>query len=214
MVFESLDWWWDPVPRKGPEAMAIDEWLLGSVERPTLRVYGWDGAWGSVGYFGNLVEAMEQIPGRQWVRRWTGGGVVDHTHDWTYTVVIPAGEVLARSPSAVRYRMLHEALAGALAGEGVKAQVASDAVASREALCFHNPVPFDLLDGRRKLAGAGQRRTRRGVLHQGSVAGKCGERQSLERAECLARCLCPLATRVEVRLPDADVLAGYCDRYR
>ena len=36
--------------------------------------------------------------------------------------------------------------------------------------CFEKPVAFDIVDGSgRKLAGAGQRRSRRGLLHQGSV---------------------------------------------
>ena len=35
--------------------------------------------------------------------------------------------------------------------------------------CFANPVRADVLVDRRKVAGAAQRRTRAGLLHQGSI---------------------------------------------
>ena len=38
--------------------------------------------------------------------------------------------------------------------------------------CFEKPVEWDLLCQGEKIAGAGQRRTRQGILHQGSVAVK------------------------------------------
>lgn len=176
--------------------MAVDEWLLETVERPTLRVYGWDGKWGSVGYFGDVEEARRQIPGRQWVRRRTGGGTVDHAADWTYTVVVPAGVPLAKMRGGESYRLLHEALAVALAAEGVRAEMSLETPDAEEPLCFSNPAPFDLLGEVGKLAGAGQRRTRHGLLHQGSVAGMCEGENSLARTKALATCLCWEARQV------------------
>lgn len=210
VIFDELDWWWDEVARPGPEAMAVDEWLLETVRRPTLRVYGWDGAWASVGYFGDLEEAKGQISDRNWVRRRTGGGTVDHADDWTYTVVVPAGEPLARMRGGESYRLLHECLATALAKEGLAVAMAVDTGDVEQSLCFRNPVPHDLLGGEGKLAGAGQRRTRRGLLHQGSVAGRCEEELSLVRAEALARCLCISPVRVEMT-PPVDVIMRMAD---
>ncbi len=164
----------DPVKRPGPEAMAVDEWLLETAEMPVLRVYGWLGEWGSVGYFGNLAEARTAFPGVEWVRRWTGGGTVDHRADWTYTVVAPAAETLADARGAESYRMLHAVLAEVLAGEGIDARLSSGAAETGAAACFENPVSHDLVDAAgRKLAGAGQRRSKHGLLHQGSVAAAC-----------------------------------------
>ena len=37
--------------------------------------------------------------------------------------------------------------------------------------CFANPVRADVLSNGRKIAGAAQRRTRRGLLQQGSIQG-------------------------------------------
>jgi len=187
VIFKRLWLWLDPVKRPGPEAMAVDEWLLETAEVPVLRVYGWLGNWGSVGYFGKLAEARTSFPEMGWVRRWTGGGTVDHRADWTYTVVAPGGEALAGLRGAESYRILHAALAETLLEEGMEARLSTGAEETGAALCFENPVSHDLVGaGNRKLAGAGQRRTGLGLLHQGSVAAACDAAVSRRRAERLA----------------------------
>lgn len=204
--FAGLELWIDPVSRRGPEAMAVDEWLLSVARRPLLRVYSWEGTWGSIGYFGSLDSAKRSLPGRDWVRRWTGGGTVDHRDDWTYTLVVPAGHGWCGLRGAESYRVIHAALADALQEEGVDARLAGPDGQTGSALCFQNPVGHDVVDAAGvKLAGAGQRRTRAGLLHQGSVAGRLDAVKSSGRA-------CALANRLadgwsEVRLePDAAVI--------
>jgi lipoate-protein ligase A len=186
-VFEQLRLWIDPVRRPGPEAMAVDEWLLEIATVPVLRVYGWLGNWGSLGYFGKLPAACAAFPQLGWVRRWTGGGTVDHRSDWTYTLVAPTGSKLDGLRGAESYRILHAALASVLEAEHIGARLSSGADQTGAALCFENPVSHDLIDfSGRKLAGAGQRRTRCGLLHQGSVAAPCEESGSKNRAERLS----------------------------
>ena len=203
----TLRLWIDPVAREGPEAMAVDEWLLETAEAPVLRVYRWLGNWGSVGYFGLLGEAMSAFPGVRWVRRWTGGGTVDHRADWTYTVVVPAGEPLARLRGAESYRMMHMALAAVLVAQGVETRLSAGAEETGGALCFENPVNHDLISpGGRKLAGAGQRRTHRGLLHQGSVAGSVKTLDLPGRSELLAAALAQEWTPMDFR-PPPDVIA-------
>lgn len=171
VIFGSLQLWMDPVMRSGQESMAVDEWLLETVTLPVLRVYGWAGDWLSIGYFGKDAEAQARFPGMMRVRRWTGGGMVDHREGWTYSVVAPKKEPLASWRGAESYRRVHEALARTLRGEGIDTRMSAGAEETGAMLCFQNPVNYDLLglDGK-KLAGAGQRRSRRGLLHQGSVA--------------------------------------------
>lgn len=212
--FEKLRLWIDPVARAGPEAMAVDEWLLESTTAPVLRVYRWQGDWGSLGYFGSLGEAMTSFPGVDWVRRWTGGGTVDHRSDWTYTVVAPAGEALARCRGAESYRILHAALAAVLVGEGIDCRLSTGVEETGMALCFENPVSHDLVGpAGRKLAGAGQRRTRCGLLHQGSVAVSATHATSSKRAVCLAGRLAKIWAPMDC-LPPADVIARkITDRY-
>ena len=80
------------------------------------------------------------------------------------------------------YEKIHRALAGALNGIGQQAVVAGGddaglALATEATItasddnCFANPVRADVMVDGRKVAGAAQRRTRRGLLQQGSIQG-------------------------------------------
>ena len=152
--------------------MALDEALLRSVPNPVLRVYRWIERTVSLGCFGSLAEARETF-GSQWalVRRWTGGGLVPHDGDWTYSLIVPAGEPFVQHSAASSYRVVHSALSVALRSGGIDAHLAADTPAARGGLCFAASVTADVLVAGRKIAGAAQRRTRFGFLHQGSVQG-------------------------------------------
>ena len=202
-VLGQLCVWFDPVRRPGPEAMAVDEWLLETTESPVLRVYQWMGEWGSIGYFGKLAAAHAAFPEIEWVRRWTGGGTVDHRADWTYTVVAPAGSGITGLRGAESYQIMHAALAQVLQAEGIDARLCTGADDSGSALCFENPVGHDLIDATgRKLAGAGQRRARNGLLHQGSVAAPCDDDDVSEmRAVRLAGILAEKWQAVDMQPP-------------
>ena len=164
-----LDLWIDPVPRDGPENMAVDEWLAETCETPVLRSYRWTPGWGSFGYFVKVVELPDWR--LRWVRRWTGGGIVDHREDWTYTLWVPNGFGLAEAKGGESYRVIHAALVAALQAGGIEAHLSGTMPPAAGGECFLQPVEYDVLDATdRKIAGAGQRRSMRGLLHQGSVA--------------------------------------------
>ncbi|HVJ45041.1 MAG TPA: hypothetical protein VM511_01565 [Luteolibacter sp.] len=109
-LLQSLKLWIDPIPRSGPENMAVDEWLLETCDSAILRIYEWEDGWGSLGCFCRLNQAIESNDSLRWVRRSTGGGVVEHQNDWTYTLVIPETENLGRVRSAQSYQQIHELL--------------------------------------------------------------------------------------------------------
>ncbi len=173
MIFERLKVWRDPIARSGQVNMAIDEWLFRqNAAVPVLRLYEWAGDWVSLGYFQGLAEAkgiFGETP--KYVRRWTGGGIVDHRSDTTYTLVIPRCEALADSRGSESYCAIHRAVAACLQNQGKACDLACDDSERETNACFEKPVQWDLLlpEGV-KLAGAGQRRGREGILHQGSVA--------------------------------------------
>jgi lipoate-protein ligase A len=212
---ERLSLWLDDVARSGPEAMAVDEWLLEGVGRPVLRVYRWRGNWGSIGCFGRMVEARAAFPELEWVRRWTGGGTVDHRHDWTYTLVLPASEALAWVRGPESYRVIHEALASALAAEGCGPRLAGCAPPQAGGPCFVHPVEHDVLDSQGgKIAGAGQRRNRAGLLHQGSVAMPQTDLAcSAQRARCLASALAQSCEETAFHPPPEELRARAARRY-
>lgn len=212
MILEELRYWRDPVPRTGPENMAVDECLLETEEKPVLRVYDWAGKWVSLGYFGRReqAETMMAEDGLQLVRRATGGGIVDHRIDFTYSLVVPPRFDLAKMGGADSYRVIHAALASALRMLGADALSIEEDAESDSAVCFEKPVTWDLVDSAgRKLAGAGQRRTKSGLLHQGSVVTK------VECAELFDTFADQLATTVETirREPSGEDLAAMIEKF-
>jgi lipoate-protein ligase A len=81
------------------------------------------------------------------------------------------------------YRVIHAALVAALRAGGIDAQLSGTMPPAAGGECFLQPVEHDVLDAAgRKIAGAGQRRTVRGLLHQGSVAAGCRMPEELASA--------------------------------
>lgn len=195
VTFEKLLVWHDGQARTGPENMAIDEALyrMGS-ELPILRIYRWEEGWGSLGYFQSLAEAREVLGSEvSLVRRWTGGGVVDHRGDETYTVIVPPGEALFRDRRKESYCEIHGTVSLCLADQGVETFLSGDDAVTESVSCFEKPVTSDLLkDHGAKVAGAGQKRGREGILHQGSV------RAEGVRLENLGKFLAHAVEEVEV----------------
>jgi lipoyl(octanoyl) transferase len=212
VIFDDLLLWADSQERSGPENMAMDDWLLESSEKPVLRVYRWRENWGSLGYFGKIAEARATFPEVKWVRRWTGGGIVDHRSDWTYTVIAPAREPVSKWKGVEIYRAIHQALAQALAEEGTESSLSNGSQETGAADCFSNPVGFDLVDSNgRKIAGAGQRRGKFGLLYQGSLAMPCGDVASEKRSVKFAKMLSNRTEKASFEAPDLS--AKIADRY-
>ena len=175
-MFDRLWCFADPVPRNGPLNMALDELMLdfsATEQTPVLRMYRWSEPFVSIGYFDRISVIEAQFPGRLLVRRWTGGGAVDHRADFTFSLAVPAGNALARLPGEQRYREIHAWVASALERCGIPTQSAGHMIAVARAAapapCFEWAVGGDLLSGEKKIVGGAQRRTRLGVLHQGSI---------------------------------------------
>ena len=93
--------------------MAVDEALLRTTSGPVLRFYEWDAPAVTIGYFQEW-QAQPGLPDERIVRRWTGGGRVEHGEDSTFSLVLPADSRLAKASADTRYRVIHEALAAAL----------------------------------------------------------------------------------------------------
>jgi len=94
--------------------------------------------------------------------------------------------------------LIHSALAVSLRKAGHDIELVQADYDVDSSSCFEKPVAWDLIDRRRqKVAGAGQRRTRKGLLHQGSImlAEPAGQRRILAG---LARELARVVTAVEV----------------
>ena len=163
--------WCDPIPRSGYENMAADE-LLSRREEAWLRVYGWARPAVSFGYFDTAAVAASLFPGEgvEYIRRWTGGGIVDHRKGYTYTVTLPAQPGVVYPPADRLYKWIHGALAAALQASGVECTLLVEDAPDGGRACWASPVASDIVaPNGQKLAGAGQRRYRGAVLHQGLI---------------------------------------------
>ena len=169
----------DDTCRSGALNMAIDQALLEErisgqcPDAPLLRIYGWESPTISFGYFQHFeeVENPEHLPV---VRRWTGGGTVQHGHDLTFSLIVPRSCPFSSVPPSETYCIIHAALSESLIKTGVQGvQLSSSAQVNNPGglTCFNSPVENDLVIGSRKIAGGAQRRSRSGLLHQGSLQG-------------------------------------------
>ena len=139
MLFEELTVWDDSVPRLGPENMRIDREFL-KLGKLVLRFYEWDGDWVSYGSFQTEEEVRQEFGSEvNLVRRWTGGGMVDHRIDRTYTLVAPP-EMAKKWPRAESYRLVHEALVACLEANNVVAELAECGIEEQSGACFKKPV--------------------------------------------------------------------------
>jgi len=179
-VFAALDTYYNGAGHSAAMNMATDEALLGYATVPSIRFYRWQSPALSFGYFGRFAEVASYAHERNLVRRWTGGGIVFHGDDLTYSIVIPASDPAFAESSVSIYETIHRALRNALIANGEPAKLAKggDAALRRPRTaqramptnnCFTNPVQADVMLNDRKISGAAQRRTRAGLLHQGSI---------------------------------------------
>jgi hypothetical protein len=152
--------------------MAMDDALLQAMPRlqkPVLRFYGWTEPAATFGYFQKYLEVGRATALRPLIRRPTGGGIVPHDADWTYSLAFPAAHEWHALKAVESYRRVHEWIQSAFAGLNVATELAPCCRKTAPGQCFAGHEQFDLLWQGRKIAGAAQRRTRAGLLVQGSV---------------------------------------------
>jgi lipoate-protein ligase A len=181
--------------------MAIDEALLREIREPVLRIYGWDVPAVSLGYF----QPASLVPvDRPFIRRYTGGGLVDHAHDITYTVVLPRAHAWMELSAPESYCRIHLGVQAALTACGITSELTPTASAAESEACFQKPVRFDIVAGSAKLSGAAQRRTREGLLHQGSILLPDPKKNEDLRASFAVA----FAARLELVLQTAELTGG------
>lgn len=162
------------------EHMALDEiTVLSRPAETTLRFYHWtSGPAVTFGYAQPLraVQALVNARGKtfQLTRRPTGGGVVFHEDDLTFSLVFVApgrpAEIYARFHALIQQELRQVSpqtfgLEGAVSKERYRPATTAGASA-----CFTNPVANDLLaDNGTKILGGALRRFGNTVLYQGSL---------------------------------------------
>src|SRR6266404_2744042 len=158
-LFSSLHIYHDNSPHSAAMNMAIDEALLEHATVASIRFYRWHSPALSFGYFGRFADVARYQCERDLVRRWTGGGIVFHGEDLTYSLAIPNSDTAFAELSISIYEKIHRALCDALSETGQRAVVAgvvgsgpdSATMATRTGIsdagcsCFANPVRADVM---------------------------------------------------------------------
>ena len=152
--------------------MAFDEALLeAEIEYPLLRLYEWDRPSVTMGY----TQKIEFAPVDQYdvVRRPTGGGFVYHDSQYTYTVVLPKDHWVTELKPIESYNWINKGVMEALKLIDFSSTMADQEIPRHvdrnKMVCFKTPTRYDLLANDEKVAGSAQRRTKTGILHQGSI---------------------------------------------
>jgi lipoate-protein ligase A len=156
--------------------MALDWHLFASCEQDPrdafVRFYTWCPSALSLGFFecpDAIDHSRAQREGIQIVKRPTGGRVVLHKEDLTYTIVLP------RKPGATgseTYIMVSNCIVDGLISLGAKVEMARGSPArsaSRTKPCFLSAARHEIIHAGRKVVGSAQRMGRNAVLQHGSI---------------------------------------------
>lgn len=176
---------WEIIEREPASAEENMEWdarllrELGGRTRPILHLYAWERPSVTFGHFIqpekilNLQAAKRR--GIDWARRPTGGGVVFHLWDLAFSVLVPAKSKLYSANTLENYQLINrvvQEIAKEWVGEGINLTIDDADFHVKECtyFCMARPTKYDVVVGGKKIAGAAQRKTREGFLHQGTIA--------------------------------------------
>lgn len=177
----------------GAENMALDSGLMDRARQTgetVVRVYRWTRPTLSFGRHEAVATLFDRAQlvaeGVDAVRRPTGGRVLLHDREVTYSVTAPIAE---DESLRVSYARINALLVGALRTMGARVESAAKSLARRPggAPCFAEPAAGELVFDGRKLVGSAQVRDRGALLQHGSIL--LGD----DQARILALACSPLA---------------------
>lgn len=168
----------DRTPKDGRWNMAVDEFLFRQVQQAPLtflRFYAWDKPTVSLGFYQKTDQVLDlEVCRRQGVdvvRRMTGGKLVLHHEEVTYTVASSEADIFSTSLKE-SYRLVSEALILGLKRLGLEANLAAAAPENytRGHLpCFSFPAEDEIEIKGKKLIGSAQKRRGRIFIQHGSI---------------------------------------------
>jgi len=162
--------------------MAFDETLLRGyslhASPPTLRLYGWQPAALSLGYSQDAEYELDlefcRRAGLPFVRRITGGGIIRHSNELTYSLVCSKEDLGIPEHVLSSYKTISSFLIEFYKRLGLDAKFACDAspgekLGSASALCFASKEKYDIVVDGRKIGGSAQKRCRDVTFQHGSI---------------------------------------------
>lgn len=161
--------------------MSIDHELLNALQtthEPILHLYEWQGLAATYGHFANpdtLLDTKRAAElGYDLAKRPTGGGVIFHTSDYAFSFLLPSTHPSYSENTLDNYNLVNgivgEALKKFSQGRIAPSFQPCPKAQERPSFCMARPTCFDLVIDGKKAAGAAQRRTKHGFLHQGTIS--------------------------------------------
>jgi lipoate-protein ligase A len=173
----------DSGPLDGAANMAVDEALLACFDpetsRPLLRIYCWEPPALSLGRFQKGCEVLDQERCAQArvpvVRRITGGGVIYHAGEITYSLVCAPCQVPSAASIRESFRVLTSFLIRFYDKLGLDARYAVEhfpagtKLGERTGFCFAGKESYDIMIDGKKIGGNAQRRLKDVIFQHGSI---------------------------------------------
>lgn len=180
---------------KAEKIMQKDRELLediSSYAEPILHLYEWEGPSVTYGHFIDpskffcMQSAQEE--GISLARRPTGGGIIFHLWDLAFSVLIPASHPAFSQNTLENYAYVNAAVLDAIEEflqnkENAELTKQDGHLIGRgsEHFCMAKPTKYDVMIRGKKVAGAAQRKTKEGLLHQGSISLMMPSQRILEK---------------------------------
>ena len=160
--------------------MAVDEALLkcfNATQAPILRLYSWSDSF-SLGV-SQKIEDYESFcaPHTSFAKRMTGGGVLFHGHDISYSIIVPSGVFGALGVKESYERICSFLLVfyEELGLSAVFAKDKKDITLSHSSYCQVGFEPYDILINDKKIGGNAQRRMKDKIFQHGSIPLKSND---------------------------------------
>ncbi len=156
--------------------MAVDEALLRNFKEddiPILRLYRWAPSL-SLGRFSDInnILDLEAIQKQKihLVRRMTGGGILIHGGDLSYSLILPR-EILKNVGVKESYHYLCQFLIQLYENLGLSAEFSQDLhkESSKSNICMAANEPYDIVINGKKMGGNAQRYTNKILFQHGSI---------------------------------------------
>lgn len=166
------------------ENMSLDVRFLGEIDPlgiPILHFYDWARPSLTVGHFIDVEKYLDlekmAIHGLEMARRPTGGGIVFHIWDLAFSFLMPANHSACSANTLDNYKFVNEVVLEAVKeylslqdGVVLTPQHEPEMGPNCAHFCMARPTIYDVVYQGMKIAGAAQRRTKRGYLHQGTIS--------------------------------------------
>ena len=159
--------------------MALDENFLEKMvpdDLPILHFYEFEKPAATYGLFLKPEDFFNENHPLDLAKRPTGGGILFHLWDLTFSVLIPRNHPGYSDDVMRNYKYINDLVLVAIADylEMPVVNLLRECQAPEDEItkhfCFAKPTKYDIMIDGKKVAGAAQRRKLNGYLHQGSIS--------------------------------------------